>query len=29
MIPADGSNQFAVFGSFVLPWNGSAAPAFS
>ena len=29
MIPADGSNQFAVFGNFVLPWNGSAAPAFS
>ena len=29
MIPADGSNQFAVLGNFVLPWNGSAAPAFS
>ena len=21
--------KFAVFGNFVLPWNGSAAPAFS
>lgn len=29
MIPADGSNQFAVFKPLIFPWNGSAAPAFS
>lgn len=29
MIPGDGSNQFAVCMPFIIPWNGSTAPAFS